>query len=77
MTSPLLTRATRNALILRWFRACDADMRYSIRLHYALTLGIPDCELGTDEEFAQDADVLDHIAAHYAHTIAAFEEDEM
>ncbi len=77
MTSPLLTRATRNALTIRWLRACDPVMRRSVRDLYAAHLGAPDCELGTDAEFTQDADALEWIAATYVHTLAAFAEDEL
>jgi hypothetical protein len=49
--------------------------RLSAQLHYARALGCALDELGDFDTFVQDPDVLDHLAATYPHTIAAYAED--
>lgn len=71
----LLTRATRNASILNWWADCEPAFTLAVRILYAQSLGCPTCEVGSDREFAQDAETLDWLALHYPHTIAAHQDD--
>ncbi len=73
----LIETAIRNALVIRWFRACDPLFAYAVRCLYAAETGIPDRELGSDDLFIQDPDVIEWAAARFAGTIALYGEDEL
>ncbi len=75
--SAALQRASRNAVILRWWAACESGFRRAARALYVAHLGVPDCELGTMDEWVQDPDTLDYLATHYAHTLQAFADDQL
>ncbi len=69
--------ALRNQTILAWWADTQPGFRLACRAQYATALGCADCELGTMDEFARDADVIDWLATTYANTIAAHQEDAL
>ncbi len=72
-----LERASRNARTLLWWADCEPGFRRAARALYAQSLGCPDWELGDEDDFARDPDVLDHLSTHYANTIAGWEDDQL
>ncbi len=75
MTS--ISTALRNQTALRWWAACSPEFHYQVRRDYARFLGCHDSELGTMDEFAQDADVLVWLWATYPNVLAAWEDDSL
>lgn len=72
-----IARASRNALILRWLRSCDARFLYWVRCLYGAQTSMPQCELGDDETFTQDAEVLEWLGERFKAALALFEEDQL
>lgn len=72
-----IATALRNASVLAWWSATQPGFRTSARAQFVATMGWPDCELGTMDEWAQDPDVIDWLAATCADTLAAFADDQL
>ena len=72
-----LSRALRNVSIIRWWANCSPEMRAQIRREYAARLGCDPIELGDNDTFIQDEDVLAWVWTAYPNTVAAWEDDQM
>ena len=75
--SPLILTAIRNVNIMCWWDRCSPEFHSAVRALYATELECPECELGDDDTFIQDSDVLAWVADTYPNALALWEEDNL